>query len=58
MNEGEEKEKNTLRSVGFFDYAHTLSAVLSLERCLRRTSEKRGRRGGSGLPGRPGADSV
>ncbi len=35
----------TLRSVGFFDLLHTLSAALSLEQCSQRTSDGRGAEG-------------
>ncbi len=35
----------TLRSVGFFDLRHTLSAALSLERCSQRTSDSQGAEG-------------
>ncbi len=34
-----------LRSVGFCDLRHTLSAALSLERCSRRTSDSQGAEG-------------
>ncbi len=41
----ERSDRYKLRSVGFCDLRHTLSAALSLERCLRRTSDSRGAEG-------------
>ncbi len=39
------EDRYTLRSAGFFDLCHTLSAALSLERCSRRTSDSQGAEG-------------
>ncbi len=41
----ERSDRYTLRSVGFFYLRHNLSAALSLERCLRRTSDSQGAEG-------------
>ncbi len=41
----ERSDRYKLRSVGFCDLRHTLSAALSLERCSRRTSDSQGARG-------------
>ncbi len=41
----ERSDRYKLRSVGFCDLRHTLSAALSLERCLRRTSDSQGAEG-------------
>ncbi len=38
----ERSDRYKLRSVGFCDLRHTLSAALSLERCSRRTSDSQG----------------
>ncbi len=37
--------REKLRSVGFCDLRHTLSAALSLERCTRRTTDSQGAEG-------------
>ncbi len=41
----ERSDRYKLRSVGFCDLRHTLSAALSLERCLRRTIDSQGAEG-------------
>ncbi len=41
----ERSDRYKLRSVGFCDLRHTLSAALSLERCSRRTSDSQGAEG-------------
>ncbi len=41
----ERSDRYKLRSVGFCDLRHTLSAALSLEQCLRRTSDSQGAEG-------------
>ncbi len=41
----ERSDQYKLRSVGFCDLRHTLSAALSLERCSRRTSDSQGAEG-------------
>ncbi len=41
----ERSDRYKLRSVGFCDLRHTLSAALSLERCSRRTTESQGAEG-------------
>ncbi len=41
----ERSDRYKLRSVGFCDLCHTLSAALSLERCSRRTSDSQGSEG-------------
>ncbi len=38
----ERSDRYKLRSVGFCDLHHTLSEVLSLERCSRRTTDSQG----------------
>ncbi len=41
----ERSDQYKLRSVGFCDLRHTLSAALSLERCSQRTSDSQGAEG-------------
>ncbi len=41
----ERSDRYKLRSVGFCDLRHNLSAALSLERCSRRTSDSQGAEG-------------
>ncbi len=41
----ERSDRYKLRSVGFCDLCHTLSAALSLERCSWRTSDSQGTKG-------------
>ncbi len=41
----ERSDRYKLRSVGFSDLRHTLSAALSLERCSRSTSDSQGAEG-------------
>ncbi len=41
----ERRDRYKLRSVGFCDLRHTLSAALSLERCSRRTTDSQGAEG-------------
>ncbi len=41
----ERSERYKLRSVGFCDLRHTLSAALSLERCSQRTTDSQGAEG-------------
>ncbi len=41
----ERSDRYKLRSVGFCDLRHTLSAALSFERCSRRTSDSQGAEG-------------
>ncbi len=41
----ERSDRYKLRSVGFCDLHHTLSAALSLERCSRRMSDSQGAEG-------------
>ncbi len=38
----ERSDRYKLRSVGFCDLRHTLSAALSLERCSQRTTDSQG----------------
>ncbi len=45
LEKSERSDRYKLRSVGLCDLRHTISAALSLERCLRRTSDSQGAEG-------------